>query len=163
MAFVVEDGTGLAEANAYIDVAYADAYFADRGIAAWTGDASAKEQAIVRATDYVDTVWGSRFRGGKSSQEQPLEWPRSAFDGLPAALVKATAEYAVRALSTTLLPDPEVSASGAMVIETSSKVGPIEESFKYSEAAGIDLIKPYPAADNLLLTLCRTRGTVIRN
>lgn len=37
MAFVVEDGSGIANANAYITVAYADEYFSDRGNADWAG------------------------------------------------------------------------------------------------------------------------------
>ncbi len=50
MTFVVEDGTGLANANAYIAVAFADSYFADRGIQKWADvtDASLKQQAIVQ-------------------------------------------------------------------------------------------------------------------
>ena len=54
MAFVTEDGTGLAEANSYVSVAEADAYHADRGNAAWIGEDSAKQSALIKATDYLE-------------------------------------------------------------------------------------------------------------
>ena len=123
MAFVADDGTGLATANAYIDVAYADEYHADRGATAWSFSdtegttaitQTQKEQAIVRATDHVDRTFGHRFRGYVASSSQALKWPRSeaydpseyALTEIPLQLQKAVAEYALRALLYgTLTPD----------------------------------------------------------
>ena len=48
MALIVEDGTGLPNANSYVSVATADAYFAMSGQTAWTCPDTAKE--IVRLT-----------------------------------------------------------------------------------------------------------------
>jgi hypothetical protein len=36
MALEVEDGTGKADAEAYADVAYVDAFYTARGVTAWT-------------------------------------------------------------------------------------------------------------------------------
>lgn len=85
MAFTVEDGNGLVNANAYIDVAFADDYFTDRGIADWLRAVdTAKQVAIIKATDYIDTVWGPRFFGKPAfrtipadpTTDQALEFPR---------------------------------------------------------------------------------------
>ena len=158
MAFVTEDGTGLALANGYVTVAFADAYFLDRGNAIWAAVATdaEKEQAIVRATDYIDKRFGIRFKGVKQSSDQGLEWPRAGavdndgyvFDDVPRNLEKATAEYALRALSATLAPDN--SNSGVKI--TRKKVGPIETESELSTPSSGSVISPaslkeYPEAD----------------
>lgn len=160
MAFTVEDGTGVADANAYIDTAFADSYFADRGVTGWTGSDTVKKQAIVKATDYIETRWGDKFKGRPEflDPRQPLGFPRlylydragQAVEGIPDKLKKATAEYALRALSGELMPDPTTDASGAMVIGNRQKVGPIETEVTYSASMGVGQLKPYPAADRLL-------------
>jgi hypothetical protein len=85
MTLVAEDGNGLPTANAYVDVAFADAYFTLRANAAWTAaNTAAKEVAIVKATDYIDTVWGTRFLGTQAfisdppnpAVDQALQFPR---------------------------------------------------------------------------------------
>lgn len=117
MAIVVEDGTGLATAVSYLSVADADTHHTARGNGQWTDLSTAeKEQALVRATDYIDKRFGRKFRGQKINRTQGLEWPRGAatdndgfavgYDEVPAQLEKATAEYALRAaLVHVLAPD----------------------------------------------------------
>ena len=64
MAFLVETGTGTLGANAYISESYADAHHADRGTTDWTNFTTPeKEQAIIRASDYIDKRFGRRFVG----------------------------------------------------------------------------------------------------
>jgi len=160
MAFTVEDGTGVAGANAYIAVAYADAYFTDRGVTAWTGSNEVKQAAIIKATDYIETRWGDRFKGRPEflDPRQPLGFPRLCLydragqlvEGIPDKLMKATAEYALRALSGELMPDPTTDASGAMIAGNRQKVGPIETEVTYAASMGVRTLKPYPAADKLL-------------
>jgi hypothetical protein len=166
VAFVAEDGTGLADANALCDVAYADAYFADRNITAWTGADSAKQAALIKATDYIETRWSSRFRGYVLSEDQALSFPRTGInhDGeVPHAIRKATAEYALRALGgTALAPDPSAASVGGAVISTRKVVGPIETETKYSSGATPSLFQPYPMADELVRKLLRTGLSVVR-
>jgi hypothetical protein len=165
MAFVVEDGTGLANANALIDVAFADTYFADRGIVAWTGDtATVKQPAIVRATDYLANRF--KFLGSPYNEDQALPFPVVYCDEtdpqMPVKMKQAVAEYALRALTAVLAPDPTTDATGGRVIEKMEKVGPLEERTKYSEAFSLFLFKPYPAADVLLRGLVDSSRRVIR-
>lgn len=118
MAFIVEDGTGLPDANAYISVMFFKDHHADRGRNVTSlGDAQI-QVIIVRATDYLDKRFGRRFRGVRTSKDQALEWPRlDAFDNddfsidgeddVPRQLQKACAEYAFRAqIYGELAPDP---------------------------------------------------------
>lgn len=155
MAFVSEDGTGLSNANSYITVAYADAYFSDRGVAAWTGSNEQKQNYLIRASDYIDLRFGPRFIGCKKVATQALSWPRivNGVDTFPEAIKKAVCEYALRAISAALAPDPQIHASGQAVTAKEEKVGPIEETTRFSQWASnnsIMMFRPYPAADALL-------------
>ena len=168
MAFVAEDGTGLATANALVTVAFADEYFTDRGIGVWTGSDTVKQAALIKATDYVETRFGSLFYGDKKSPTQALSHPRvnTSTGEFPVAVKRAVCEYAVRALGASLLPDPEIHASGQGLERTRSKVGPIEEETRFQyQGPGTQriILRPYPAADILLKGLIKSSaGTVIR-
>ena len=76
MTLVVEDGTGLANANAFISQAYMDDYATSRELNDWLNGANDPEAAIIRATDAFSNgyIWkGSRLRG----RQQALAWPRT--------------------------------------------------------------------------------------
>jgi len=164
MAFIVEDGTGLTDSNSFGAVVDADFYFADRGNAAWTGSDTLKEQALVRATDYLNNRF--KFLGWKYNEEQALEFPRQYTYGgdaeMPPKLLQATYEYAVRALTATLAPDVTVDDRGLQVTSKTEIVGPIEESTTYSEGGSIMQFRPYPAADMLLRGLVDNVRRVVR-
>lgn len=66
------------------------------------------EQALCRATSYLDGLYGSRFIGEASTFEQPLEWPRkrAKLQGrflpdskIPEKIIAAACEAAFMALS----------------------------------------------------------------
>lgn len=116
---IVEDGSGVADANAYISVANCDLHHLHRGNSRWAEFSDIQKQtSIIRATDYIDKRFGPVFRGARTLTFQPLEWPRlNAVDDdgfilggdgkLPKQLVKGIAEYALRAaIRIVLAPDP---------------------------------------------------------
>lgn len=173
MAFTVEDGTGVADANAYITVASADLYFSERGVTTWAGTDAKKEAWIIQATDYINARFGRRFRGDKEFPDvQAMPFPRtgdSAVEtsaGLPVTLQRATAEYANRARVGALAPDPTVDASGLTVVGKRSKVGPIETETTFKSAgtgSTAAVVRAYPAADMLIAPLLKRLAGVIRN
>ena len=104
MAFLAEDGTGLAGANSYVSVADADSYHVDRNNTGWTSKTVVEKQyALIDASDFVNLVYS--FTGSKASTTQGLEWPRtlayncdgSLVAGVPTELERAVYEYALRA------------------------------------------------------------------
>lgn len=116
MVIVAEDGSGLTNANSYVDLTWVDSYFAGRGNIEWASATdNDKLVALIKATDYLDVVYN--FVGTKASSTQALEWPRAGAEdkygeplvGIPTILKKAAAELALRALSTTLLDDTDFS------------------------------------------------------
>jgi hypothetical protein len=172
MAFIVEDGTGVEDANAGVSVEYVDEYCADRAMTEWTGDTATKRSAIIRATDYIENRFS--FKGEPYSEDQGLHYPISdSYDAdeddetdepaeMPENYLKAIAEYSVRALSGPLAPDPVVSDTGLQVSSKMEKVGPLEESTTYTTSQA-RVIRAYPAADMLLRDLVKSTGnSVIR-
>lgn len=140
--FVVEDGTGLANANAYISVAFADQYHDDYGAPSeWMVSTLAeKEHAIREATRYLDGSHSSRWRGTRGSESQALDHPRfgvvdtdgwSRDDDLIFVEVKnATAIAALKSRQGELFL-PDVSAAEVGIKSESVSVGPISESKTY--------------------------------
>lgn len=169
MAFTVEDGTGIPNANSYSEVEYADEYFGERAVAEWSGTTDEKQSYLIQATDYIESVFGHRFVGTRYSAEQGLSWPRTNAvtregvlldDGIvPLSLVRACCQYALRAKAGPLMPDPLVDATGFSVVTTRKAVGPIEKEFRVVGSSGQPLlIRSYPAADSLLSQLLQGGG-----
>ena len=112
MALIKETGAIIADANSYADAADADAYQTDRGRQAWLdADATVKDAALVRATDYIETRFGKRFIGEPLGDVQELAWPRqlavyprtgNAFptDEVPEDVLNATILYAEQVIGT---------------------------------------------------------------
>jgi hypothetical protein len=112
-----------------------------------------QRQAIVRATDYIEGLYGDRFIGYRASDEQGLAWPRDGaflnwveIEGVPLLLQKAVAEFALDALAGSLTS----SDSSASVIEESKTAGRVTKTVKYAEA---QTSTDYVAAERFLRAL----------
>lgn len=171
MSLTAQDSTGrVSGANAYITVAEFKAYHDARAQSYAPATDPDIAAAIIRATDYLDTRF--RYVGRKlTGRDQTTEWPRlGAWDrdryivnGIPTQVKDATAEYALRALTAVLAPDPTAAASGAQVESYTKTVDVISESYTF--ANGGNFVMPrYPAADQKLIRtgLVRPSGEIIR-
>ncbi|HMJ92263.1 MAG TPA: DnaT-like ssDNA-binding protein [Candidatus Acidoferrum sp.] len=76
LTLIKEDGSGLANANSYADVAEGDAFHEAHLYATdWTGASAAnKAAALVFATRLIDAHY--QFRGFKAHDTQAVQWPR---------------------------------------------------------------------------------------
>ncbi len=173
MAFVVEDGTRITLANAYMTVAQWKTHHGDRGQTSATDGTYSDTEiqgGIVNSTDYIDKRFGRRFRGWRSTKSQGLEWPRTdaydddehLLDDMPTQLLKGTAEYGllVLQLKRNLAPPPtnefgiidpvtgEATSQGAGTLTKSTDViGPIEETREFKSTSGS---KPMTSTGNLI-------------
>lgn len=130
MALVVEDGTGLAQADSYISVEQADTYMTRMGHDAWvTAAQDDKEKALRQATQYVDSRY--RYKNQPLKPEQSLEWPRIGLPWPIKRVVDATCELAIRALTANLYAD--VAPTDAVKSET---IGPISTVYQESKNGG---------------------------
>lgn len=171
MAIVVEDGTGLADAETYVSVADCAAYLNARGKAAWGLLATdAKEASLRLAADYLDAVYGPRLQGYRLVVTQALLWPRTdvVFDNvwwdpapLPVPLVRACCEAAALSGAGTDLFLPL--DRGGRVVEKLEIVGPITERTRWEGSAPSGI--SYPAISrymNLLTGSGTLIGSVVR-
>lgn len=136
MALIVEDGSGLADAEAYVSVADATTYHTNMGnSAAWAavGVTAVQEAMLRRATNYMRNRYYGMWEGSAVASTQRLDWPRSGVptrDGgsaiasniVPEDVKAACAELALKAFSADLMPD----SSQAVKRE---KVGPLEVEY----------------------------------
>jgi hypothetical protein len=77
MSLVVEDGTGKSNANSYVSIAEADAYFLDANISEWAALTSAQKTAfLIKGTEYMEGYYGPAYAGYRLTGSQSLGWPR---------------------------------------------------------------------------------------
>jgi hypothetical protein len=181
MAFIVEDGTGMSNANAYVSVEDADAYISDytRNNTTWGNSSTVLKQGYIKeATQSLDLIWGGRFVGVKLDVNQALSFPRFggydregyvlATDVVPKLIKHATAELAFKhamiggadeATGDTSKMIPDIS-DGGMVSEESVAVGSIKTATKYE--GGKRETKWYRKVELILRSLLVPRGIINR-
>lgn len=138
----IDATVGGANANSYVDVTFAAAYFDDRLHSSVWSNASNddRDRSLIMATREIDTriAWD----GYKVTETQALDWPRSGLyddnrdyvdeDTLPIELKNAVCEYALVLLGTDTLA-PQETGLESLVVDV------IELKFKTS-----DRLQPIP-------------------
>jgi hypothetical protein len=142
MALVIQDDLGTkTDANSYVSVAEFDTYWTDRD----NQEALAivnKDAVLIKATDYIETVYYGKWKGTRYTTTQNTEFPR-VIDGenvgIPTRLKNACFELAFKANSGNLLTDIQqrIVKEKVAVIETT-----------YSEYS--DQLTQYTTVYNLL-------------
>lgn len=153
MALIVEDGTGLADAESYCSVTEANTYHAALGNQAWASLASdtLREQNLRKATNFMRQLYRMAWQGKPTKSTQALDWPRYdvevndywlASNIVPVDVKNACAELALKAISGPLVVDLTQGVK-------SKKVGPIEtvydeKSSRHTQYLAVDrLLAPY--------------------
>ena len=132
MALVVENGTGLSNAESYVTVAATDTRMVNLGNTLWATITTAqKEEALRRATAYMGQAFRGRWVGARINSTQALDWPRNGVcvDGysvlstiVPADIANACADLALKAAAGDLNAD----LSRGVVRR---KIGPLETEY----------------------------------
>lgn len=164
MALEVEDGTGKANAESFVSVAEALTYHAARGNTAWAALASdaLREQALRRATDYMQQVYRSRWQGSRVSSAQRLEWPRDgvtkranypyhdyyANNIVPEEVRNVCAELALKAATASLAPDLDRAKSSVTVGPLSVTYDPASPEAKRYRAVEMTILHMLEGAGN---------------
>lgn len=160
MAIVLEDGTGKADSETYISVTDANTYHTNLGEASWTGSDTVKEQALRKATDYIEHRYGLSWTGYRKTSTQALSWPREYVpvpglrineyltdNTIPVELKRACASLAVRALTNDLIEDEE----RAIVSETVDVISTTYSEFSPQQTG-------YPEIDFMLRKFLKGSG-----
>jgi hypothetical protein len=150
MTLIVENGTGLSNAESFVSVADADARRTAFGDGtAWSAlTTEQKEQALRKATAFMEQRYRQRWRGTKLLRDQALSWPRfgAEVDGyvlysdvVPSEVANVCADLALKSLSESLNAD----LTRGIVRE---KVGPLETEYDAYSPQG----PRYPAIEQAL-------------
>lgn len=135
MPLVVEDGSGLWDAESYVSASDCADYCDARGLTFSDADENAQEAALRRATAYLDSTFRGRFIGRRvNGRAQALEWPRRnaydaaneeylALDEVPQEIITATCEAAVRELAEPGSLSPDLERGGAIKSIKAGSVG----------------------------------------
>lgn len=160
MALIVEDGTGKIDAESFASVAEADTRLAALGMTIWTDlSPTEKEQALRRATNYIEHQFYSYWLGYRYTAAQALGWPRGdvvvndftvLHTVLPVAVRNATIDLALKAAAGDLNPD----VGGEYPVKK-KKIGPIEKEYDTSGSQ----TKSYRAITMLLKPYLKSSGT----
>ena len=140
---VVEDGTGLSNADSFVSVAYADTYFSTRNVTEWASLTN-KEALLIKATDYIEAVYSEAWKGTTLVDTQSLSFPRIIDDATvyPDRLLKAVCELALKAKDGALLVDVEQRTIEEKIDVISVKYAEYsDQKTQYSFVYG--LISPY--------------------
>lgn len=128
MALVVETGACDPAAESYCSVDAADSYHAKLGNTAWAAlTIEAKEIALRKATNFMLQRYREKWDGYRRTVAQALDWPRTevrrrdapttygsvrgfmltyySIYEVPAIVIQACAELALRSVTQELLPD----------------------------------------------------------
>lgn len=140
-AIVIEDGSGVAGADAYVSISAVSTYVLDHyGAAAQaTWDAQAEPDRLVRlGSKYVDQKYHPRWLGTRAHETQGMDHPRldqvdtdgyvTASTVVHQAVQDAASEASYRAQTVTLFPDE--STPGELEAEA-LKVGSVSISSKF--------------------------------
>ena len=160
--FIVEDGTGLQNANAYVSVEEFKDYWNMRNIDLAQKTDAEIEACIIIATQYIDKTF--KYIGSKSTNEQSLQWPRSyaynlegyVYSGLPNDVVFATCEAGYYNLNGKNL----FVASEKGITEKTENVGPVQTTYKYMEEQSGMIA--YQSVNMYLRDLIRRRTNRVR-
>jgi hypothetical protein len=162
MAFVVETGAGVEDANSYATEAAFDAYCEDHGLTAADGDT---EPALVRATVWLDAYTLPRLMGLRThGRSQALAWPRINVldregyviqpDEIPQQIIDACCEAAIREKANPGALSPDVTTAEKV---KRLKAGSVEIEYAGSTGGPGDLRPIVSVVDDILASLLGPR------
>lgn len=146
---IVEDGTGVENANSYCTLEFVRLYAVQRGFAL-PSDNNALAQLMVRAVDYLET---KEYRSEPTHDAQPLSFPRGVDGLIPSNIKQAQARLCVEMFDGVEFLKTEHTAP---IIE--DVVGPIKTVYgetRFSAPAIDLLLKPLLKSVGIQLQVCR--------
>lgn len=131
---IVEDGSGVENADSYVSLDEAIEYCTSHGLTFSSSPSTLGEAALIRASAAIDARYGASYPGDRANgRDQGLHWPRSgAYDAggwllpddeIPVEITRATIEAAVREFATPNSMMPDLERGGAIQSIRAGSVG----------------------------------------
>ncbi len=160
---ILENGSGVENANTYADLAFCNTYHANLGNDGWDGTDEEKKQAILRAMAWMETL---SWAGVKLDIDNALEWPREGVvtpngydfpeDSVPWQVQDAVCEGALVEIVAKNALRPELSRGGA--IKSQRVEGAVSVEYFAGAPSGVK----YTAINKLLLPYLKSVTQVRR-
>lgn len=168
MAYIVEDGTIVTDANGYASLDFIRAYALDRGVALSADDTVLTPLAF-KAMDYL-LQYDARWKGVQTSPGvQALAWPRTdvyfgdvlwASDAMPKALLQAQAALCVEQSNGVDIMPTTTTEREKFVIEDTT--GPLTTKWSEAVALATQSTPTLRGVDTLLSALLINGNTLTR-
>lgn len=84
MSLIIEDGSGIVDANSYVSIQEVMGYFRMRNLCP-----KISEGDLIASAEFLDVIYGSKYRGTKATTTQGLLFPRTQFYNSLGELVEA--------------------------------------------------------------------------
>lgn len=94
VTLIVENGTGITDANVYASKAYVDQFCESFGLVEWCNNTHLQDTAMIQAAMFIDLRYSDRISGQALSETQGLAFPRvcnGLSSGIPKNLMNAFA------------------------------------------------------------------------
>ena len=167
ISFEVETGSGSSTATSYASIAELEGYMDSFGYARTTETDDTLKVKLNKATKALDGMYALRFPGGRTNDDQALEWPReyaTYLDGtdldddeIPPEIVRATCALAANISAGV---DPFAVVTDPSVRSESVTVGPISASKEYLPGRG-SARPDMPLVADELIRLVTSSGRVM--
>jgi hypothetical protein len=164
-----ETGAGLADANSYASLAYANEYHAARGNEAWSGEDDQLTQALLIAFESLESLYGPNYMGALSpTSAQAALFPRMPFTDnngrflnsyvIPACLLQAQCEIALLYLQGVDVFPKRSTAQN--VVSESVEVGAVKTAKQYGKAVEGESFAGFRKVDLLLAPILNNKKPV---
>ena len=172
MALILEDGTGVANANSYVSQADVNAYvtqYIPASDAVWTLIATGdKDNWIIQGTEIVELTYRARFRGSKGTKAQALYFPAVGVtlassgyaldsDVVPTDLTDAVAYASVRLSEGKIFFGDKDDSS--TIKREKLKAGSVEIDTEYANTA--NGVQVFPKIETLLSDLLKAGSSQV--
>ena len=159
---IVEDGTGVTDANTYVTRLYAVEYHRLRdNTLFWDAGENNQVASLIRASQYMDQRWV--WAGAELVDGQGLGFPRDEIydrygndvsESVPREIMDACCEYALAVIgdgtgTVHLSPNPDQSTPLSVSLQR-DKVGSLETETRYNTSTGPRVQYSYPLADRII-------------
>lgn len=139
---VIEDGTGVTNANAYASLTFMDNYHSNLGNTNWSGGFLVRENAALRFMRWLDGQ-EHLLQGERTYDNQCLAWPRCGVfigdkeldnDVVPLNVLKAYSEGTLIEFLKKDATAPTLKDGGGKIKESFKKLGPMSKGVTYGAA-----------------------------
>lgn len=157
VTIIVEDGSGVPNANSYVDVQFVMDYLESRGLKVPAEDKL--KPMLINAIDFMESL--NRYKGKRTSRDQELQFPRSGLVDDGEEIPSNSIPVAIKRAQAQLVADTVESGKPLLSTKTTYALkkrvlGPLTQEFATGMGAVVEGATPHPRFWSLIGDYLRT-------